>query len=244
VSPDHKIGTREEHQAARDALLEREKELTRRSDELARERRELPWVAIEKEYSFDTEGGTKTLAELFDGRSQLVVYHFMFGPAYEAGCPVCSSSADSFDGAFAHLNARDTTFTAISRAPLDKLLAYRERMGWTFPWASSEGSDFNFDFGASQTEEQIKPFLESEGGPGPVITKIAERCGTDPAGFLSEGPALTVFALDDGTVYQTYATGARGLEFMLGYYGFLDRVPKGRDETDSTDHWIRRHDEY
>jgi predicted dithiol-disulfide oxidoreductase (DUF899 family) len=242
MTPDHSVGTREEYEAARDELLKKEKELTRRNDELTEERRALPWLEIDKEYRFQTEHGERSLADLFDGRSQLVVYHFMFGPAYEAGCPVCSSSADSFDGAVAHLNARDTTFTAISRAPLDKLVAYRDRMGWSFPWASSEGSDFNFDFGASHTEEQIKSFLDS--GPSPVMEKIAEQCGTDAAGFIAEGPALTVFARENGTVYQTYATGTRGLEFMMGYYGYLDRVPKGRDETDSTDHWIRRHDEY
>jgi predicted dithiol-disulfide oxidoreductase (DUF899 family) len=239
---DHRVATREEYQAARDELLAREKELTRRGDELARERRELPWVAIDKEYAFDTEGGPRTLADLFDGRSQLIAYNFMFGPAYKAGCPVCSSMADSADGAVPHLNARGVTYVHISRAPLEKLLGYRERLGWSMPWVSSGGSDYNFDFGASQTEEQIKPFLDSGGSP--VVTKLAEQCGTDPAGFLTEGPVLNVFALEDGVVYQTYSTGARGLEFVMGYYGFLDRVPKGRDETDSSDHWIRRHDEY
>ena len=242
VTPDHKVGTREEYQAARDTLLKREKELTRLNDELARQRRGLPWVEIDKQYRFDTERGEKSLAELFDGRSQLIAYNFMFGPSYQAGCPVCSSMLDSADGAVAHVNARDTTFLCISRAPLEKLLAYRERMRWSFPWVSSEGSDFNFDFGASQTEEQIKPFLDSGGSP--VVTHMAERCGTDPAGYLTEGPVLNVFGLEDGVVYQTYSTGARGLEFVMGYYGLLDRVPKGRDETDSTDHWIRRHDEY
>ena len=238
----HKVGTREEWLAARNELLEREKELTRRNDELARERRELPWVELETEYSFETEDGPKTLAELFDGRSQLLVYHFMFGPAYEAGCPVCSSGADTFDGAVPHLGARDVTFLCVSRAPLEKLQAYRRRMGWSFPWVSSEGSDFNFDFGASHTEEELAPFLEG-GNLGPV-PQLAADCGTDPAGFLSEGPVLSAFALEDGVVYHTYSTGARGLEIMLGYYGLLDRAPKGRDEGDPPEMWLRRHDEY
>jgi predicted dithiol-disulfide oxidoreductase (DUF899 family) len=239
---EHEVGTREEWLAARNRLLEREKELTRRNDELARERRELPWVAIEKEYSFDTEDGTKSLAELFDGRSQLMIYHFMFGPAYEAGCPVCSSGADTYDGALPHLNARDVTFLCVSRAPLEKLLSYRRRMGWSFPWVSSQGSDFNFDLGASHTEEEVRPFLEA-GNLGPV-PGLAADCGTDPAGYIVEAPLLNAFALEDGTVYHTYSTGARGLEIMLGYYGLLDRAPKGRDEGDPPDMWIRRHDEY
>jgi predicted dithiol-disulfide oxidoreductase (DUF899 family) len=239
---DQKIGTREEHQAAREELLKREKELTRENDELARQRRELPWVPIEKEYSFDTEEGPKTLPELFDGRSQLMIYHFMFGPAYTAGCPVCSSGADTYNGAVPHLNARDVTFLCSSRAPLEKLQAYRKRMGWTFPWVSSAGSDFNFDFGASHTEEELKPFLES-GQLGPV-PEIAAACGTDPAGYLTEGPVLSVFALVDGVVHQTYSTGARGLEPLMSYYGILDRAPKGRDEGDPGPMWIRRHDEY
>jgi predicted dithiol-disulfide oxidoreductase (DUF899 family) len=239
---DHKVGTREEWLAARNELLEREKELTRRSDELARERRELPWVPIEKEYRFETEDGTKTLAELFDGRSQLLVYHFMFGPEYKAGCPVCSSGADTYNGAVPHLNARDVTFTCISRAPLDRLLAYRERMGWSFPWASSEGSDFNYDFGASNTEEQLAPFLE--GDIPPAVTQMAAASGTDVAGYVAEAPALTAFALSDGVVHQTYATSQRGLEIMLAFYPLLDRVAKGRDEEGQTEFWLRRHDEY
>ena len=239
---DHEIGTREEHQAAREELLKREKELTRVSDELAKERRELPWVPIEKDYSFDTEAGPKTLAELFDGRSQLMAYHFMFGPTYTAGCPVCSSGADTYNGAVPHLNARDVTFLCISRAPLEKLQAYRKRMGWSFPWVSSAGSDFNFDFGASHTEEELKPFLDS-GQLGPV-PDLAAKCGTDPAGYLSEGPVVSVFALEDGVVYQTYSTGARGLEFLMGFYGMLHRTPKGRDERNPSEMWIRRHDEY
>jgi predicted dithiol-disulfide oxidoreductase (DUF899 family) len=239
---EHKVGTREEWVRARQELLEQEKELTRRNDDLARRRRELPWVPIEKEYRFETEDGTKTLAELFDGRSQLLVYHFMFGPAYTAGCPVCSSGADTYDGAVPHLNARDVTFTSISRAPLERLLGYRERMGWSFPWASSEGSDFNYDFEATHTEEQIAPFLEG-GNLGPV-PELAAACGTDPAGYIVEGPGLSAFALADGVVHHTYSTYARGLEIMLGFYGLLDRAPKGRNEGDPPELWLRRHDEY
>jgi predicted dithiol-disulfide oxidoreductase (DUF899 family) len=237
---DHKIGTHEEWLAARNSLLEREKELTRRNDELARERRELPWVRVEKDYTFETEDGTKTLAELFDGRSQLLVYNFMFGPDYTAGCPVCSSGADTYTGAVAHLQARGVTFLCISRAPLDKLQAYKRRMGWSFPWVSSHRSDFNFDFGASRTKEELAPILDGNLGPVPGL---AADCGTDPAGYLAEGPVFSAFALD-GVVYHTYSTSARGLEFMLGYYGFLDRAPKGRDEGDPPEMWVRRHDEY
>jgi predicted dithiol-disulfide oxidoreductase (DUF899 family) len=238
----HKTGTREEHETARQELLAREKELTHANDELARQRRELPWVRVEKDYTFETEGGTKALAELFDGRSQLLVYHFMFGPEYEAGCPVCSSGADTFDGAVAHLKVRDVTFLCISRAPLDKLLAYRQRMGWSFPWASSSGTDFNFDFNASHTEEQVAPYLE--GDVSPVIAEVSAACGTDPAGYLTEGPGLSAFALSDGAVYHTYSTYTRGLEVMLGYYGLLDRTPMGRNEGSPPEFWIRRHDEY
>ena len=237
----HKVGTREEWQRARDDLLVREKELTRRNEELARERRELPWVRIDKEYRFDTEDGTRTLAELFDGRSQLVVYHFMFGTEYDAGCPVCSSAADTFSGAVEHLRARDVTFTCISRAPLQKLLAYRERMGWKFPWASSGGTDFNVDFGVGHTAEEVAPMLEGPLGPVP---DIAAQCGTDPAGFLLEGPGLSAFALDDGVVYHTYSTYQRGLEVLMGYYPLLDRAPFGRNEGDPPEVWMRRHDEY
>jgi predicted dithiol-disulfide oxidoreductase (DUF899 family) len=239
---EHTVGTREEYLRARNELLEREKELTRRSDELAQQRHELPWVPVDKEYRFETEEGTKTLAELFDGRSQLLVYHFMFGPVYTAGCPVCSSGADTFDGAVEHLKARDVTFLCISRAPLEKLQAYKQRMGWTFPWASSDGSDFNFDFDASHTEEQLAPFLA--GDIPPAVVQMAAACGTDPAGYVAEGPALSAFALSDGVVYQTYSTTARGLEVMMGFYPLLDRVPKGRDEAGSTEFWLRRHDEY
>jgi len=235
------VGTREEWLGARNALLEREKELTRRNDDLARERRALPWLRVEKEYSFETDDGPRTFAELFDGRSQLLVYNFMFGPDYTAGCPVCSSGADTYSGAVAHLQARDVTFLCISRAPLEKLQAYRRRMGWNFPWVSSNGSDFNFDFGASHTKEELTPRLQGNLGPVPGL---AAECGTDPAGYLSEGPVFSAFALEDGVVYLTYSTTARGLEFMLGYYGFLDRAPKGRDEGDPPEMWVHRHDEY
>jgi predicted dithiol-disulfide oxidoreductase (DUF899 family) len=238
---EHTTGTREEWQAAREQLLEREKKLTHRSDELARQRRELPWVRVDKEYRFETDHGTKTLAELFDGRSQLLVYHFMFGPEYTAGCPVCSSGADTFDGAVQHLNARDVTFLCASRAPLEKLQAYKRRMGWTFPWVSSLGTDFNFDFDVSHTEEEVARFLEGDLGPVP---EVAAACGTDPAGYLAEGPGLSAFALSEGVVYHAYSTYARGLEIMLGFYPLLDRAPKGRNEGDPPEMWIRRHDEY
>jgi predicted dithiol-disulfide oxidoreductase (DUF899 family) len=252
----NKVGTSEEWLAARIELLEREKELTRRSDELARERRELPWVPVDKEYTFETDEGARTLAELFDGRSQLLVYHFMFGPAYTAGCPTCSAAADTFDGGVVHLNQRDVTFVCASRAPLEKLQAYKRRMGWTFPWVSSRGSDFNFDFGVSFTEEQqregavynyrsleLKSVLE-EGVANDQISELGEAVGTDLAGYLTELPGLSAFALEDGIVYRTYSCYARGGEFVLGFYPFLDRAPKGRDEGDPPENWIRRHDEY
>jgi predicted dithiol-disulfide oxidoreductase (DUF899 family) len=240
--PEHGIGTREQHQAAREELLEREKELTRRTDELAREPRELPWVRVEKEYEFDTDDGKKTLAELFDGRSQLLVYHFMFGPRYEAGCPVCSSGADTYDGAVPHLNARDVTFLCDSRAPLERLQDYKKRMGWSFPWVSSLDSDFRFDFGVSQTDEQAAQLVE--GDLPAAVAQIAAACGTDSAGYLTEAPGLSAFALEDGAVYHTYSTYARGLEILMGFYPMLDRVSKGRDEEGETEFWIRRHDEY
>ena len=239
---EHRTGTREESQAAHEALLEREKELTHRNDELARERQELPWVPIEKDYSFETDEGTKTLAELFDGRSQLLVYHFLFGPEYEAGCPVCSSSADTVNGAVPHLNARDVTMLYVSRAPLDKLRAYKRRMGWTFPWVSSHESDFNFDFGVSAPKEKIAAMLEA--GVPPILEQLAADCGTDPVGYVSEQQALSAFALEDGTVYHTYSAYARGVEIMMGFYALLDRAPRGRNETGDSAFWFRRHDEY
>jgi predicted dithiol-disulfide oxidoreductase (DUF899 family) len=239
---EHKIATREEWNAARAELLEREKQLTRMNDELARQRRELPWVPIEKQYTFHTADGPKTLSELFDGRSQLVIYHFMFGPDYDAGCPVCSSIADSFNGVLAHLAARDVTMICVSRAPLEKLLAYRSRMGWSFNWASSYESDFNFDFERSQTRDRASVWAQEA---GPTVSRFASDCGTDPVGFLTEGPGLSVFALSGGDVYLTYATSARGLEPMMVYYGILDRVPRGRDEGDPPDpSWMRRHDQF
>ena len=240
-----RIGSREEWQAARDELLQREKEHTRTGDELARLRRELPWVPVEKEYRFDTAAGTRTLAEMFDGRSQLLVYHFMFGPGYEAGCPTCSSTADAVNGVLPHLHARDVTMLYVSRAPLDRIEAYKRRMGWDFPWVSSAGSDFNFDFGVSYTDAQVRefmgPMLEE---PPPVLRQMADATGTDVAGYVSEGPGMSAFALGDGAVCHTYSTYARGLEFLMGYYPILDRAPKGRDEGGSSEFWIRRHDEY
>ncbi len=243
---DHKIGSREEWQAAREELLRREKEHTRMGDELARQRRELPWVPVEKEYRFETDEGTRTLAELFDGRSQLLVYHFMFGPSYQAGCPTCSSSADAVNGVLPHLHARDLTMLYVSRAPLEKLQAYKQRMGWSFPWASSADSDFNFDFGVSYTDEQVREHLGPllEGEPPPVLRQMAAATGTDVAGYVSEEPGMSAFALADAAVYHAYSTYARGLEFLMGYYPILDRAPKGRDEGDSSEFWIRRHNEY
>ena len=240
---EHRTGTQEEWQAERDALLAEEKELTRRSDELARKRRELPWVPVEKDYRFETEAGTKTLADLFDGRSQLIVYHFMFGPPYEAGCPVCSSIADTLAPQVAHLKARDTTLLLASRGPLEKLLAFRERMGWDIDWVSSGGSDFNRDLGFLHTEEELAPFLEGGEMP-PTVEQNARSCGTDVPGYVAEGPGMSVYASADGTVYRTYVTTARGLEPAMAYYALLDRTPKGRDESVSEPLWIRRHDEY
>jgi predicted dithiol-disulfide oxidoreductase (DUF899 family) len=217
------------------------------ADELARQRRELPWVAIEKEYRFDADDGARTLAELFDGRSQLLVYHFMFGPTYEAGCPTCSSMADGFNGLLPHLHARDLTMLLASRAPLPKLQAYKQRMGWSIPWISSGNTDFNFDMGASQTDEEaqalVKAVPEEEARRTPMRA-LAAASGTDVAAYISEMPAVSAFALQDGTVYQTYGTTWRGVEFLMGYYPILDRAPKGRDEDEAIQTWIRRHDEY
>jgi predicted dithiol-disulfide oxidoreductase (DUF899 family) len=239
---DHRIGTQAEWQAEREALLMEEKELTRRSDELARRRRELPWVPVEKDYRFDTEAGVKTLAELFDGRSQLLVYHFMFGPVYEAGCTVCSSIADTIDPQVPHLAARDVTVMLVSRAPLDRLLAYRRRMGWRLPWASTLSDDFNRDLGFLHTSEELRPFLEGDIPPG--VTQMAKASGADVAGYVTEGPGLSAFALADGRAYRTYVTTARGLEPAMAYYGLLDRSPRGRHEEGEAEFWIRRHDEY
>src|SRR5512133_350453 len=227
----HKTGTREEWLSARLELLEAEKELTRRSDELARQRQELPWVPIEKEYRFETDEGTKTLAELFDGRSQLLVYHFMFGPSYEAGCTTCSSIADAVNGVVPHLNVHDVSMLFVSQGPLEKLQTYKRRMGWSFPWASSAGGDFNSDLGFSSSEEAtrewVDPILEQL---PPIAARNADDSGTDLVGYLTERQGFSAFILDDGSVYLTYSTGARGVEFLMGYYGILDRTPKGREE--------------
>ena len=240
---DHRIGTQEEWQSARDELLAEEKELTRRGDALARRRRELPWVPVDEEYRFETASGPKSLADLFDGRSQLAIYHFMFGPPYEAGCPVCSSIADTLAPQVAHLKARDTTLLLTSRAPLDKLLGYRERMGWDIEWVSTAGSDFNRDIGFVHTEEELKPFLESGDFPA-TVEEMARACGTDVPGYVAEGPGLSVYVQSDGTVYRTYISTARGLEPAMGYYGLLDRAPMGRNEEGEEVFWLRRHDEY
>jgi len=248
----HQIGTRKQWLKARLELLEAEKELTRRSDELTRRRQELPWVQVDKEYRFEIDEGSASLADLFKGRSQLLVYHYMFGPDYTAGCPSCSAIADGFNGFVVHLASHDVTLSAVSLAPLAKLQAYKRRMGWTFPWASSFGSDFNFDFNASITEEQ-----QREGGveynyrrnghaidrtpvPQPV-TQFAATCGTDAATYRRERPGMSAFSLEGGVVYHAYSTYARGLDGLWGMYQWLDRAPMGRNETGV---WWRRHDEY
>jgi predicted dithiol-disulfide oxidoreductase (DUF899 family) len=258
-----RIGTREEWVAARAEVLKREKDHTRIGDELARLRRELPWVPVEKQYTLQTEHGPKTLRELFDGRSQLVVYHFMFGPDYEAGCPACSSTADSFNGVLAHLEARDVTMVCVSRAPIDKLLAYRERMGWSFNWASSHESDFNFDYGVSAGEGMthgpaaallsanelaLLKLLNEQPAVRENLPRIAiqfaSSSGTNLEGYFSEGHGLSTFAREGDALYHCYSSYARGTEFLMGYYAILDRAPKGRDEGDQPMSWLRRHDEY
>ena len=255
----HKIVNREEWADARKELLGREKEHTRLGDDLARQRRELPWVPVDKEYRFETDEGTRTLAELFDGRSQLIVYHFMFGPDYTAGCATCSATADSFNGVLPHLRARDVTMICISRAPLEKLLAYRRRMGWHFNWASSYETDFNFDFGVSaadETAQEAVPLLEANEVAAfpllsdqrfryslpPAVTQNAAATGTDVAGYFSEGHGVSTFLHDGDSIYHCYSSYARGTEFLMGYYAILDRTPKGRDE--GAEMWVRRHDEY
>ena len=247
----HRTGTRKEWLAARLELLEAEKELTRRSDELARRRQDLPWVRIDKDYRFETDEGSGSLADLFRGRSQLLVYHFMFGPDYTAGCPSCSAIADGFNGFAVHLANHDVTLSAVSRAPLAKLQTYKRRMGWTFPWASSFGSDFNFDFSVGFTQEQQReagieynyrreaPLDREAVGQGDVV--FAAMTGTDAATYTRERPGMSAFVLEDGVVYHTYSTYARGLDRLWGMYQWLDRAPKGRNETDA---WWRRHDEY
>ena len=252
----HTTGTREEWLAARLELLEAEKELTRHSDELAQRRQRLPWVRIDKEYVFDTDGGKESLADLFRGRSQLLVYHFMFGPDYHAGCPSCSAIADGFNGIAVHLANHDVMFWAVSRAPLAKLQAYKRRMGWTFPWASSHGSDFNADFNVWFSEEQQRggtveynyqrePVFEwragHEGGGAEAEAKFAAMCGTDVPTYHRDRPGLSAFALEDGVVHHTYSAYARGLDGLWGMYQWLDRAPKGRNETGA---WWRRNDEY
>jgi predicted dithiol-disulfide oxidoreductase (DUF899 family) len=241
---EQRIGTQEEWQAERDELLAQEKEHTQRADELARKRRELPWVRVEKEYELDTADGKKSLADFFDGRSQLLIYHFMFGPSYEAGCPTCSSMVDSIDGLLPHLHARDVTMALVSRAPLEKLLAYGERLGWSIPWASSANSDFNFDFGASFHEEEMRAGMPPEDQLPPIAARNAKETGTDLVSYISEMFGATALKLEDGVVYKTYATTGRGVEFLMGYYGILDRMPRGRDEGDAFQTWIHRHDEY
>jgi predicted dithiol-disulfide oxidoreductase (DUF899 family) len=248
----HMTGTRKDWLAARLELLEAEKDLTRRSDELARRRQELPWVRVDKEYRFETDEGSTSLADLFKGRSQLLVYHFMFGPDYTAGCPSCSSIADGFNGVVIHLANHDVTLSAVSRAPLAKLRGYKQRMGWTFPWASSLGTDFNFDFNVSFTEEQQREaridYNYQRGGhamdmtpvPEPVA-QLAAMSGTDAATYGRDRPGLSAFALEDGIVYHTYSTYVRGVDGLWGMYQWLDRAPKGRNETGV---WFRRRDEY
>jgi predicted dithiol-disulfide oxidoreductase (DUF899 family) len=248
---DHKTGTREEWLVARLELLEAEKELTKRGDELARQRQELPWVPIDKEYRFETDEGTASLAELFRGRSQLLVYHFMFGPEYTAGCPSCSAIADGFDGSIVHLANHDVAFSAVSRAPLAKLQAYKQRMGWSFPWASSFDSDFNYDFGVTHTNEEWVSgavdynFRTVDFRPAeeiPALAEWASTVGTDFATYRREGPGVSAFVLEDGVVYHTYSSYERGVDAIWGMNQLLDRAPFGRNETGGF--WWRRHDEY
>ena len=242
---DHKIGTREEWLAAREQLLVLEKEHTRLGDAIAEQRRELPWVPVEKEYRFDTNDGKKALVELFDGRSQLLVYHFMFGPSYEAGCPTCSSMADGINGVVTHLHARDMTFLFVSQSPLEKLQAYKRRMGWSFPWVSSADTDFNSDLGFSSSEEQTREWVAPMVEQLPlVVAKNVASTGTDLVGYLTQVFGFSAFVRDDGAVYHTYSTTGRGVEFLMGYYPILDHAPKGRDEGEAWQVWIRRHDEY
>ncbi|HZP28480.1 MAG TPA: DUF899 domain-containing protein [Acidimicrobiia bacterium] len=247
----HSTATREEWLTARRALLDAEKELTHRSDEVARLRQELPWVRIDKDYRFETDDGDASLADLFRGRSQLLIYHFMFGPEYTAGCPSCSAIADGFNGSVVHLENHDVAFTAVSLAPIAAVQAYKRRMGWTFPWASSLGSDFNYDFHVSFTEEQQRHGVIEynfalrdigaalEPGKGPV--EHAAMTGTDVATYMRQMPGVSAFALEDGVVYHTYSAYARGVDAIWGMYPWLDRAPKGRNETGP---WWRHHDRY
>ncbi len=237
---EHRIATQEEWKAERDALLADEKELTRRGDQLTQRRRELPWVPVEEDYRFDTADGEKSLAELFDGSSQLMVYHFMFGPEWTAGCPVCTSIADTLNPQVPHLKARVTTLLLSSRAPLEKLLAYRERMGWQIGWVSSD--EFSRGLGFYNARGDLEPFLA--GDIPPTVTQNAKDCGVDVASYVTEGPGMSVYVLEDERVYRTYVTTARGLEIAMGYYPLLDRTPGGRQESSTEPLWIRRHDEY
>ncbi len=248
----HQTGTREEWLVARLELLEAEKALTRRSDELARRRQELPWVRIDKEYRFATDAGTASLADLFRGRSQLLIYHFMFGPEYTAGCPSCSAIADGFDGSVVHLAHHDVTLCAVSRAPLAKLQAYKQRMGWSFPWASSFGNDFNYDSQVSHTMEEWQSGaveynfraidMRPPAGEESSLNAWSESTvGTDWETYRREGPGMSAFVLEDGVVYHTYSAYARGLDALWSMYPWLDRAPRGRNETGG---WWRRHDEY
>jgi predicted dithiol-disulfide oxidoreductase (DUF899 family) len=248
----HKTGTRKEWLAARLELLQAAKELTRQSDALAQRRQELPWVRIDKAYRFDTDQGKASLADLFGGRSQLLVYHFMFGPDYKAGCPSCSMIADGFEGFAVHLANHDVALWAVSRAPLEKLQAYKRRMGWSFPWASSEDGAFNFDFNVSFTEEEQRKgvieynyarrshAMDMTPAPEPV-SRFAASCGTDAATYSRERPGMSAFVREGGEIYHSYSTYARGLDGLWGAYQWLDRAPKGRNETGI---WWRRHDEY
>ena len=248
----HKTGSRDEWLAARLDLLVAEKELTRRSDEVARQRQELPWVRVDKDYVFDTDEGTASLADLFRGRSQLLIYHFMFGPDYEGGCPSCSAIADGFNGSVVHLANHDVTLCAVSRAPLAKLQAYKERMGWSFPWASASDSDFNYDFHVTHTNDEwqsgavkynfrtIDLRLE-ETDENPFVAAITASVGTDWPTYRKEGPGLSAFALEDGVIYHTYSAYERGVDAIWGMYPWLDRAPLGRNETGM---WWRRHDVY
>jgi predicted dithiol-disulfide oxidoreductase (DUF899 family) len=248
----HITATRDKWLEARLDLLAAEKDLTRRSDEIAQLRQRLPWVRVDKAYTFDTEAGSKTLKDLFDGRSQLLVYHFMFGPDYKAGCASCSAIADGFNGIFVHLDNHDVAFTAVSRAPLAKLQAFKQRMGWTFPWASSVGGRFNYDFNVSITEDQQRRggfeynyargthAMDAKTVP-PVVVENAAMAGADPVAYVRERPGMSAFVLENGVVYHTYSTYARGLDGLWGMYQWLDRAPKGRNETGV---WWRHHDGY
>jgi predicted dithiol-disulfide oxidoreductase (DUF899 family) len=244
---DHQVGTRQEWLAARLELLEAEKALTRRSDELAQRRQQLPWVRVDKDYRFETDAGPASLAELFGGRSQLLVYHFMLGPDYLAGCPACSAIADGFNGFVVHLAHHDVSLCAVSRAPLAKLQAFKRRMGWSFPWASSFESDFNYDFQAAMTEDQQQSgaveynYRVTDMRPDPATAGEMSPVGTDWATYSRERPGLSTFVLDDGVVYHTYSAYARGLDGLWGAYQWLDRAPRGRNEAGF---WWRRHDEY